>query len=248
MDLAAVHLASMQAAIRMLGDAAPGGWFADVGDGVLAAVAPARAERSLFNAVVYADGAALLAAVPRLEELYAAAGVRAWCVWVHPGDAATAAGLQDAGLRRDATPERMGCEIASVDLGGADPPGLRDGTVAELAALNDVAYGLPVGEMSGGIGEPEGLRIRVAEGPTGLLAGVGTLHVGSDCWFAFVATVPVARGNGLAKGLMRAALREAAAAGCTTSTLEATQAGRPVYASLGFTALGALEMWERRTA
>jgi ribosomal protein S18 acetylase RimI-like enzyme len=61
-----------------------------------------------------------------------------------------------------------------------------------------------------------------------------------------VATRPEARRRGLAGELLRLALREAAARGLKTTTLEATAAGAPVYSRLGYRDLGELQMWERR--
>jgi hypothetical protein len=45
---------------------------------------------------------------------------------------------------------------------------------------------------------------------------------------------------------MRTALREARERGCTTTCLEATARGEPVYARLGYRPLGRLGMWELR--
>jgi ribosomal protein S18 acetylase RimI-like enzyme len=67
-----------------------------------------------------------------------------------------------------------------------------------------------------------------------------------DCYFWFVATAPEAQRRGLASELMRHALREAQRRGCETTTLESTKVAEPVYARLGYTSLGRLEMWERR--
>jgi hypothetical protein len=48
--------------------------------------------------------------------------------------------------------------------------------------------------------------------------------------------------------LLREALRDSLARGCTTTTLESTSLGRPVYERIGYRSLGTLQMWERRTA
>jgi predicted GNAT family acetyltransferase len=62
------------------------------------------------------------------------------------------------------------------------------------------------------------------------------------------ATVAWARGRGLCSELMRLALREARAGGCTTTTLEATPMGESVYARLGYRMLGRGAPWEYRRA
>lgn len=61
-----------------------------------------------------------------------------------------------------------------------------------------------------------------------------------------IATVPAARGRGLATGLLRQALSDARERGCSTSTLQATKVGFPIYERLGFENLGPIDMWERR--
>ena len=73
-----------------------------------------------------------------------------------------------------------------------------------------------------------------------------SLDHGGDCSIWWVATVPEARGHGLAPGLMRRALADGRARGCEVSTLQATKLGRPVYERLGYRGFGTIEMWERR--
>jgi GNAT superfamily N-acetyltransferase len=67
-----------------------------------------------------------------------------------------------------------------------------------------------------------------------------------DCCITFVATLPAARGRGLATALMARALLDARSRGCETSSLQATKMGQPVYERLGYRDLGPLAMWERR--
>jgi hypothetical protein len=45
---------------------------------------------------------------------------------------------------------------------------------------------------------------------------------------------------------MSHALLEARGRGCTTTSLQATMRGRPVYQRLGYRDIGAMHMWERR--
>jgi ribosomal protein S18 acetylase RimI-like enzyme len=63
-----------------------------------------------------------------------------------------------------------------------------------------------------------------------------------------VAALTKARGRGLTTALLAHAMVDARERGCETTSLEATQLGRGVYERLGYKPLGALEMWERRTA
>jgi ribosomal protein S18 acetylase RimI-like enzyme len=78
------------------------------------------------------------------------------------------------------------------------------------------------------------------------VACVASLYHEGDCAIWNVGTREAARGRGLATGLMRQALLDAREAGCETTSLQATQMGRPVYERLGYRPLGPLDMWERR--
>jgi GNAT superfamily N-acetyltransferase len=242
---------SQRASYRAFDAGSPGARVLDLDGGVQATVTPAIPSRSLPNAVVYehSQGAALRAQVARLDAIYVAAGVLAWTVWVRPGDDETASALAEAGHVLDGTPELMAAPLGDLDLA----PRLELDLVAEpawadVAACNDEAYGLPSGSFSrwfATVGE-RGFRRFVARLDGAPAATVTTLIVDGDCWFGFVATAPPAQGRGLCSELMRHALRDAAAEGATTASLEATRAGRPVYARLGMRELGTIAMWERR--
>ena len=69
---------------------------------------------------------------------------------------------------------------------------------------------------------------------------------GDDCEITFVATLPEARGRGIARRLMARALADARERGRTATTLIATRLGYPVYIALGYREVGRLQMWERR--
>jgi hypothetical protein len=60
--LAARQLVGQRELYRSLGERTPGSSVVEHPGGVLAAVVPARRERSVFNAVIYEDPDALLAA------------------------------------------------------------------------------------------------------------------------------------------------------------------------------------------
>ena len=77
-------------------------------------------------------------------------------------------------------------------------------------------------------------------------ACLGVLDEADDCGVYFVATASSAQRQGLASALLREALLEARERGCGTSSLQATAAGRAVYARLGHRDICALEMWEHR--
>jgi GNAT superfamily N-acetyltransferase len=216
-------------------------------EGLIAAVNPAVAERSVFNSVVYLDPDALAASYEELASTYAGARC-AWTVWVPERDRGTVAMLEEAGHTFDAQPRAMGVELAEVtepDLGGVD--WTAEGDPGEMAALNDAAYGYEPGTWVRGTGRrPEGMRVYLARVDGEPAATVGTRDVDGDCTIWNVATAEAARGRGLSTALMRRAIFDAAQRGCPTSTLQATKLGAPVYRRCGYDDFGALQMWELR--
>ncbi len=218
--------------------------------GVLGCICPAVPERSIFNSIAYGGYPALHAALEDLGHAYAAAGVRAWMVWVPDGDREAAKMLRKAGHDLVARPRAMGMELA--DLPGSDPGDLDwsdQGSVAELSSVNDRAYGYPADTFERGLrGFPaEEALIYVARLGGDSCAALMTVDVDGDCGVYFVATIPDAQGMGLVSRLLNLALTAARERGCTTATLQATRAGRPVYERLGFVDLIGMQMWERRS-
>lgn len=218
-------------------------------DGVTACVCPVAADRSFFNGVVYIEGEALRELVAELERAYEAAGVRAWTVWVPADDGATGEALEAAGHRLDAVPRAMVSPLEEIDVGaGAEGVEWRHGDDVEaFARIGGPAFGVApdvaAAACAGLAGE---MRLYVARAGGEDAATVGTLDVDGDCGVYMVATKPESRGRGLATALMRQALLEARERDMETTSLQATQMGRDIYAGLGYRDLGAIQMWERR--
>jgi GNAT superfamily N-acetyltransferase len=125
---------------------------------------------------------------------------------------------------------------------------ITDGTWAELGVINDAAYGLPAEHFAPVMRRlsPDGYHLAVARRDGVPLACTGVLVDGTNAEVVFVATLPDARRQGLAAECMRTALRAAVADGCMTTTLEATAAGEPVYAAMGYRSFGRYRMMEAR--
>ncbi len=243
---------SQMAGYRAIGTAAAGSFWREVRPGVQATVVPGCPDRSLPNSVVYTDAGAVLDAHDELTALYDDAGVRAWTVWVVPGDEGLAAGLQARGHAIDGTPAVMVARMEEVDLAAAGELDLDPApSWAVFGDLNDRAYGLPPGTFApilAGMGDPC-LHLHIARLGGEAVAGLATIEAGQgDSELAFVATVPEARGRGLGAALIRHALRGARERGCTSTTLEASAMGEPLYARLGYRGLGSMRMLERRSA
>jgi GNAT superfamily N-acetyltransferase len=258
-DPLAAMKANMRVFYRLLGERSPGGSVIErrparaVADQptVLASIVPSCPRRSFVNAVVYEDSGVLADAHDAIAAAYERAGVLAWTVWVPESDDEAAAFLKAAGHQLDARPRAMSLELATLDPEA--PSGLeceRSSDVAAVSAINEAAYGLPAGEFARGLtamADPDvALYLaRIGGEPAACLAAV---DAAGDCGIYLVATLPAARGRGLASGLLRQALADAIARGCTTSSLQATKAGLRVYRRLGYQDLCAIEMWELRRA
>lgn len=215
--------------------------------GVLACLTPAAPDRSLPNAVLYDDPGAVGAQHGELARLYADAGVRAWTVWVQPGDDVLADALAAAGHAADGTPMRMAASLAEIDLSVPAPEGLRRVDDWRLVgALNDAAYGVTGLEAAFAGFPADGAEGWIAEVGGEAAATVSTMRHEDDVYVLFVATRPDHRGGGLCRGLLCHALREAAAAGAITTSLEGSPMGEPIYTRMGYRALGRFGLWELR--
>jgi GNAT superfamily N-acetyltransferase len=139
-----------------------------------------------------------------------------------------------------------------LNLRGWQPPvplaDWRPALVEELAAVNDAAYPWRDGSLErailGSAYDDLEFSLYITEDASVL----GINECAGDAGVIFVATLPEARGRGLATSLLAAALVEARDRGCDISTLQATAAGEPVYARLGYERIGSFEMWEKRRA
>ena len=231
---------------RLLGGASPGAQVFERG-GVLGAVVPAAPERAVVNSAVYDHADELAQVLPELADAYTAAGVRAWTVWVPHRDAAAAAVLERAGLVLDSDPEVMVMELSRLEAPRPDDLDLDpEPDVATGARLNDRSYNFGGDHFERALRTAPSLHCYVTRldgGP--VCCATGHDHNG-DFSVTFIATLPEARGRGLAGKLLIHALHDARERGCTTTSLQATKMGEPVYRRVGYRGLGPVDMWEWR--
>jgi GNAT superfamily N-acetyltransferase len=214
--------------------------------GLSAAIVPAMPQRSVMNCVVYDDADALAANLDRLGAAYDDAGVAAWTVWVHEGDESAREALEAAGHKLDGEPMGQEVDLADVAMPAGTELDLVDRpTPADLDPIITAGFGW------GGFAQlfdefPPQLRAYAARHDGEPAACLGIWDVDGDAHVQMVATAPAARGQGLASRLLARALLDARERGCTTSSLQATAMGQPVYTRLGYRDLGRVQMWERR--
>jgi GNAT superfamily N-acetyltransferase len=244
-----LNVASMTAFYREIARAAPEAELFER-DGVIAAVNPGTPKASIFNSVIYEDPSAIdRALIDELAEAYEDAGVQAWTVWVPDRDYDTRSLLISAGHNLDTVPRLMGRELEELEAHSMDGiDWTAEGVPHEVSVLNDAAYGIPEGTCAAGFGElsPEAFGLYVARVDGEPASCVVTMDIGSDCGIYGVASLPETRGKGLSKALMKQAIADARGRGMTTTTLQASKLGRPVYVRAGYRDYGCFEMWERR--
>jgi GNAT superfamily N-acetyltransferase len=240
-------LNSMRSIFRLMSRSSDGAHLLEL-DGVIASVVPKVPERSLPNSVIYESQDALIAALPDITRHYDEQGVDAWTVWTPEEDEQVAATLRDAGHALDADPAAMSLDLSKL----AEPPEIDhrtgDDLISVIAELNDRAYNHDDASFARMLaGQPPGAtRNYVADVDGEPAACLLVLPVDGDASVYWVATLPEARGRGLATRLMHRALCDARDDGCDISTLQATKLGEPVYTRLGYQRHGALQMWEKR--
>jgi GNAT superfamily N-acetyltransferase len=253
----AIQQASLGDYIRMIAAGSRGARMLEL-DGVAASITPAARTRSIPNSVTYRDAAALAAAHAELEESFREAEIEAWTVWVPEFDKEAIELLTRAGHAFDGSPVAMSLALENwrgPDLGDLDWDS--DGDGLTLGEINDRAYTHPGGEgFAGGLAAlaPAGslrlyrARARAGGEPACVLGTIDHAHDDGtvDCGVYFVATDPAHQGRGLATRLMAAALTEARERGCTSSALQASAAGRPIYEALGYEADFSLHLYELR--
>ena len=237
---------------RLVGGASDGARVVERG-GAMATVVPAAPERAVANSVVYEHAEALERAYDEFASAYTEIDAK-WTVWVHPGDERAATFLGERGHLLDAEPLGMARDLRREPV--ARPPQAEpadwtaSGDLADLAAVNDRSYAFGTDSFSRALVRmpADGVMIYVARVDGRPAGGLAMVDHGGNSEVEMVAVVPEARGRGLSAKLLAHALADATERGKETSTLVATKLGRPVYERLGFRALGALQMWERRQA
>lgn len=216
-------------------------------EGLVASIVPHAPDSPALNAAVPLDPRQAIERLDELDDRYADAGVRRWGMWVDGDLREITAALHHSGLTVASASPGMGAALDELDLDLGRINGTRT-DLRTVGRVNDLAYGNVDARLERTLTAlPPDLLLAYRVDLEGRAASVAlALHHGGDCGVSFVATLPQARRRGLATEVMRGTLADAGARGCTTVTLQATEAGERLYHHLGFRKLCPMELWERR--
>ena len=239
--------AGIVAQVRLFGAHAPGAALIETADGIVASLVPTAPTSSLMNVALAVDPAMPPAGLGELAARFRQGGAQKWGLWVDGEDGRAATIAEEQGLVLDSRPAAMVATLG--DLPFERAPERREVDLATVGRINDLAYGYPEPKLAPSI---EALRDSVItygaehEGETASVAMACDVEDDTAVWF--VATLPHARGKGLAKRLLQRLLLDARERGQRTASLQASQAGRPLYERVGFTSVGTLHLYEERFA
>ena len=202
-------------------------------DGVAAAVFPSEPERGVFNNALLDRGAGA-PAVDAMEAAYRSAGVERFAAWVHETDEGMQAEFRGRGYTVDTTTRAMGMSLDEIAARGPEADVTAAGWTDHLDHLE--AAGVPEGLLRGA--DPAAFHVVTGRaGGRDVATAIAIDHEG-DCGIFNVSTFAEARRRGLGTAMTLRLLRDAAARGCTTASLQSTEIAERVYAAAGFRDLG----------
>lgn len=229
----------------LLGGHAIGGSVVQL-PGLTGSVVPRAPESPTLNAIVVQQPAQAIEQLEDVSAMFDKAGVRRWGVWIEGEAEQATRELRRAGLRMTAASPGMGGEIDEItdgDQGAAGPADLKT-----VGKVNDLAYGNRDHRLERTLSPlpPDALNAYRVDKRGRAKAVALALHHDGDCGVSFVATTPDARRQGYAARVMAKVIGDARTAGCTTTTLQATEVGEQLYTALGYRHLCSMQLWERR--
>ena len=200
---------------------------------------------SLINAACPRDDAPLKPHLDEIAHFYQ--HTPKWGAWIDAANHDDAQALTDRGLVLDSRPVLMAAPLDAIEPPAQDRS-VERATMAEVGAVNDIAYANPAGVISaalGGLSDPDarGYGIRV---DTEIASVACIIDVEDDAFVTMVATLPERRGHHLASKLLAHALGEARQRGKTSTSLQASTLGQGIYARLGYRSLGEVHLYEKR--
>ena len=230
----------------LLGGRAAGGTIVEE-DGVVASFVPAAPDSPTLNAAIALEAALEADVLRALAARYEHMGIHRWGVWTDGSKQRVTRVLERAGMSMSSSSPGMGAAIDELVLNGRAPAAPAD--LATVGHVNDLAYGNADGRLERTLAPlPPGMLHGYCADHGGRPASVAlALHHEQDCGVSFVATTPEARRQGLATDVMQRVALDAREAGCTSTSLQATNLGEKLYTALGYRKVSDMQLWERRS-
>ncbi|WP_223639856.1 GNAT family N-acetyltransferase [Corallococcus sp. EGB] len=198
-----------------------------------------------FQQVLFTDADALARALPAVTDFYRGHGLPRWRVTLAPGQGDATRVLGAAGYRPDFTVVAMGSWLKELPDAAPGVPVEPVEDLNDLVEINVQTYGPEWRDILSVWQQPPRLTVNTVvarEHGRALSCGL-TVDVADTAGVYLVATLPEARGLGLASAVMRGIIAEARKRGCTAMVLQSTPAGIRVYRHLGFRDIGLWEHW-----
>ncbi len=152
----------------------------------------------------------------------------------------TPAGTAPLMVLRAGTPVRPGRPVKVVRALGPELVGIA-GDLA--AAAFDVPRDVVARCIDVGVTETAGVETYVAFGDDGPMSAVTVTPIGNTAGISLMATPPQHQRKGMGRALLTQLMADYRGRGVQRFYLSATEAGRPLYASLGFETIAELSAW-----
>jgi ribosomal protein S18 acetylase RimI-like enzyme len=236
--------AGLVANVRLFGAHAPRGRVIEIGP-MVASLIPSAPESSVMNVAMAVESRDTPERLEELADAFREGGANKWGLWARPEDSEGARAAERQGMVLDSLPAAMVADLGELPFDEA--AACQQPDFATVGRINDLAYGYDPPKLAPAIGRlPDRVRTYGAshDGAIGCVAMA--YDVGTDTAVWFVATLPQARRRGLASEVLKRLLLDARARGQRTASLQASQAGRPLYERLGFAGVGTLHLYEQR--
>jgi ribosomal protein S18 acetylase RimI-like enzyme len=167
-------------------------------------------------------------------------GAQKWGLWVDGDDEQAAEAAIQHGMSLDSRPAPMVADLDELPFDHA--PARTQPDLDTVGRVNDLAYGYTAPKIAPAIAALPPTVVTYGDEHSVAMA----YDVGDDTAVWFVATRPDQQRQGRAGKIVRRLLLDARDRGQQTASLQASQAGRPMYERLGFRTVGTLHLYEQQ--
>jgi GNAT superfamily N-acetyltransferase len=233
--------AGIVALVRLLGAHAPRATLIER-DGMVASVMPPTPRSSIMNCALAVDPAESPRGLAELAEAFRQGGAEKWGLWADGADDTAAEAAARQGMVLDSRPAPMVVRLDALPFGDAPPRTAVD--LATAGRVNDLAYGYEEPKLAPAIAALPDTALTYGDATSSSVALAYDIKNDTAVWL--VATLPHEQRKGLSRRVLQRLLLDARERGQKTASLQASQAGRPLYERLGFATVGTLHFYEER--